>query len=295
MSMPRNDADEGSELEVFQSLPGRLATRDAQDLMAYPFFSLAKSKRTVPITFRTKEISLRVEGTHEHGIATIWDADVLIWAASQIVEARDQGLPTSRLMATTPYEILRFVGRGTGINQYDRLRAALDRLQSTTIATSMRQVAMRRLHRFSWINEWKERADEAGRPHGISLILPDWFYTGLLDPSLILTLDPVYFTLSGGIERWLYRLVRKHAGRQPAGWQFEFRHLYAKSGSVMRASDFARYLRRIAFAQALPGYQLHVERDKAGNEVLKFRVRTRPPIQRSIRELSRQLTFGSKL
>ena len=32
-------------------------------------------------------ITIRVEGTQEHGIATIWDADILIWAASQIVEA----------------------------------------------------------------------------------------------------------------------------------------------------------------------------------------------------------------
>ena len=44
------------------------------------------------------------------------------------------------------------------------LKAALDRLQSTTIATSIRQPTERRLHRFSWINEWKERADGNGRP-----------------------------------------------------------------------------------------------------------------------------------
>jgi hypothetical protein len=41
-------------------------------------------------------VTIRVEGTQEHGIATIWDADVLIWAASQIVEARDAGLRPSR-------------------------------------------------------------------------------------------------------------------------------------------------------------------------------------------------------
>ena len=68
-------------------------------------------------------------------MATIWDADVLIWAASQIVEARDSGLKTSRLMAATPYEILTFVGRGTSVRDYDRLKAALDRLQSTTVLT----------------------------------------------------------------------------------------------------------------------------------------------------------------
>ena len=100
--------------------------------MAYPFFSLAKSRRVVPIDFRAGKIAIRVEAVPEHGMATIWDADVLIWAASQIVEARDAGLKTSRLMAATPYEILTFVGRGTSARDYDRLKAALDRLQSTT-------------------------------------------------------------------------------------------------------------------------------------------------------------------
>ena len=66
-----------------------------------------------PIDFPLGEVSIRVEAVAEHGMATIWDADVLIWAASQIVDARDAGLRTSRLMAATPYEILTFVGRGT--------------------------------------------------------------------------------------------------------------------------------------------------------------------------------------
>src|SRR5690554_4645802 len=202
------------QLDLFRALPGDMAPRDAQDLMAYPFFSLAKSRRVAPIDFRSGNITIRVEGTAEHGIATIWDADILIWAASQIVEAMDAGLSTSRLMRATPYEILRFIGRGTGSRDYQRLKAALDRLQSTTVATSIRETTGRRLHRFSWINEWKECADAKGRPLGVELILADWFFAGVLDEALVLTLDPAYFKLTGGIERWLYRLVRKHGGRQ---------------------------------------------------------------------------------
>src|SRR5438477_10516453 len=170
---------EREQLELFRALPGDLAPRDAQDLMAYPFFSLAKTHRTTPIDFRMKEIAIRVEAVAEHGMATIWDADVLIWAASQIVEARDAGLRTSRLMAARPREILTFVGRGTSVRDYDRLKAALDRLQSTTVMTSIRQPTQRRRHRFSWINEWKETADAHGRPRGLELILPDWFYAGV--------------------------------------------------------------------------------------------------------------------
>ncbi|MPZ44228.1 MAG: RepA replication protein [Betaproteobacteria bacterium] len=259
------------ELLAFRALPGDMSPRDAQDLMAYPFFSLAKSKRTAPIDFRSGAVVVRVEGTAEHGIATVWDADILIWAASQIVEARDAGIPTSRLMQTTPYEILSFVRRGSSTRDYVRLKAALDRLQSTSIATSIRAPSGRRLHRFSWINEWRERADAQGRSLGIELILPDWFYAGVVERALVLTIDREYFNLTGGIERWLYRLVRKHGGRQQHGWQFDFRHLYLKSGSLSRFSDFARNVRDIAAKQPLPGYVLAVQRDLRGCEQLFFR------------------------
>ena len=81
--------DESREpLEIFRALPGEMAIRDAQDLMAYPFFSLAKSKRVVPIDFRAGELTVRVEGTVEHGLATRPDLERLAqawrrWAASE--------------------------------------------------------------------------------------------------------------------------------------------------------------------------------------------------------------------
>lgn len=269
-------ADAHAQLETFRALPGDMAVRDVQDLMAYPFFSLSKSRRVQPIDYRAGGVAVRVEGTLEHGLATIWDADVLIWAASQIVEARDAGIRSSRRLATTPYEILTFIGRGTSLRDYQRLRAALDRLQSTSVVTSLRQETRRRLHRFSWINEWTEHADGQGRPRGIELILPDWFYAGIVDASLVLTLDPAYFRLTGGIERWLYRLVRKHGGRQQTGWQFDFRHLHRKSGSLARFADFALDLRRIVAKQSLPGYWVNVYRTKSSfttrcDECLYFR------------------------
>lgn len=259
------------QMDMFRALPGDMAPRDAQDLMAHPFFSLAKSRRTVPINFHAGSVTVHVEGTLEHGIATIWDADILIWAASQIVEARDAGIPTSRLMRATPYEILRFIGRGSSSRDYQRLKAALDRLQSTSVATSIREITGRRLHRFSWINEWKELAATDGRPMGIELILADWFYSGVLDQALVLTIDPAYFRLKGGIERWMYRLVRKHAGRQEDGWQFDFRHLHRKSGSTARYSDFALDLRALVARQSLPGYQLEIVSLPPSTEILAFK------------------------
>src|ERR1700704_4087644 len=239
MSAPRRRQSERDQLDLFRALPGDLAPRDAQNLMAYPFFSLAKSRRVAPIDFRAGTITIRVEAVPEHGMATIWDADVLIWAASQIVSARDAGLKTSRLMAATPFEILTFVGRGTSVRDYERLKAALDRLQSTTVMTSIRQPTERRRHRFSRISEWKETAEGHGRPLGLELILPHWFYAGVLSEALVLTIDRASCELTGGLERWLYRLVRKHGGRQEGGLGFRFLPLYSKSWRLSPPTPFS--------------------------------------------------------
>jgi plasmid replication initiation protein len=216
-------------------------------------------------------------------MATIWDADVLIWAASQIVQARDTGLKTSRLMAATPYEILTFVGRGTSARDYDRLKAGLDRLQSTTVLTSIRQPEERRRHRFSWINEWKETSHANGRPVGLELILPDWFYAGVIDDALVLTIDRAYFELTGGLERWLYRLVRKHGGRQEGGWSFDLEHLHAKSGILSPLKHFAYDVRQIVQRQTLPGYQLVLTRDRNGSERLNFAPQPVDPLAARLR------------
>ena len=88
----------------------------------------------------------------------------------------------------------------------------------------------------------------------------------------MLTIDPAYFRLTGGIERWLYRLVRKHGGKQAYGWQFDFRYLHQKSGSTAKPYDFACDLRALVARQSLPGYVLGIERmPDNGMELLTFR------------------------
>ena len=205
----------------------------------------------------------------EHGMATIWDADVLIWAASQIVDAENNGISTSRFLRFTPYQLLAAIGRARGATEYRLLKSALARLQSTVIATTIRHGEHWHRQQFSWINEWEEMVTRSGRVEGMEFVLPEWFYRGVIDRSLVLTIDPAYFRLTGGIERWLYRIARKHTGRQPQGWAFEIRHLYAKSGSLARFSDFALDIRRIAARQPLPGYALTIGRD-AGSEILQI-------------------------
>ena len=268
-AQPTEDS-ERSRLDPFVVATGDAPPRDQRDLMERPFFSLAKTPRTKPILYKAADIEVQVFGMPEHGMATIWDADVLIWAASQIVAAENDGLTTSRFVRFTPYHLLRAIGRPTGNRQYLLLKAALARLQSTVIATTIRNGPHWRRRQFSWINEWEEMTTRAGRVEGMEFVLPEWFYNSVIDRSLVLTIDPAYFRLTGGIERWLYRVARKHAGHQRHGWIFEVAHLHQKSGSLARPSDFALDLRRIAARQPLPGYRLQIEREDS-RELLRIR------------------------
>jgi len=271
------DASERSHLNPFVVATGDAAPRDQRDLMERPFFSLAKTPRTKPILYKAADVEVQVLAMPEHGMATIWDADVLIWAASQIVAAENDGLRTSRFFRFTPYHLLRAMGRPTGNRQYVLLKAALARLQSTVIATTIRNDPHWRRRQFSWINEWEEMTTRTGRVEGMEFVLPEWFYNSVVDRSLVLTIDPAYFRLTGGIERWLYRVARKHAGHQRHGWLFEVAHLHLKSGSLARVSDFALDLRRIAARQPLPGYRLEIEREH-GRELLRIRPEILPTV-----------------
>lgn len=109
-----SEASERTRLDPFVVTTGDASPRDQRDLMERPFFSLAKTPRTKPILYKAVDVEVQVFGMPEHGMATIWDADVLIWAASQIVEAENHGLATSRFFRFTPYQLLRAIGRPTG-------------------------------------------------------------------------------------------------------------------------------------------------------------------------------------
>ena len=140
---------------------------------------------------------------------------------------------------------------------------------------------------------WQERTDRDGRPVGVELILPDWFYRAVLDDALVLTIDRAYFDLTGGLERWLYRVVRKHGGRQSFGWSFDFAHLHRKSGSLSPLKHFAYDLRDIIRRQPLPGYRLAITQQVGGPELLTF-VATDPTFSpRRARDGSRQRALGT--
>ena len=244
--------------------------------MEYPFLSLQKG-RSKPIKFESKGVNLSVHAPAEFGIATIWDWDLIIFAASHLNEAIEQGGAASPKVRFAPHDALRQMRRGTSGRHYQELAQSIRRLRVTTVITNVRYDDDAGEERpFSWLASYKipkkySRSTMTPEdPHGDpdpaqpwEIELPPWLYNAILRRREILAVHPDYFDLTGGIERWLYRLARKAVpdkGGFP-GISFRMETLLARSGSSRPLRNFAVDVRKIAERQSLPEYDIAINRD----------------------------------
>ena len=238
-----------------------LRFRDQKDTMERPFFSLSKSKRMKSIEYQNDNdgIFVTVLPHQDYGMATIWDADVLIWAASVLSDMKNRRLnEIPRELKFQPHDLLKVIGRSTGGKDYAQLRGALDRLKSTIINTNIRAARGTKHITFSWIDQWEDLVDSRTKEsRGLTLTLSDWFYRGVTEEGGVLSIDPAYFSISGGRERWLYRVARKHAGGNGAeGFAISMPTLFEKSGAEGTYRRFKFEMQRIVARNDLPGFLL---------------------------------------
>jgi plasmid replication initiation protein len=136
-----------------------LRFRDQKDTMERPFFSLSKSKRMKPIEYGNESdgIFVTVQPHQDYGMATIWDADILIWAASVLCDLKNRGRnDNSREIKFQPHDLLKAIGRSSGGRDYAQLRDSLERLKSTVVTTNIRVRGNQKRAMFSWIDQWDD-------------------------------------------------------------------------------------------------------------------------------------------
>ncbi|WP_271301013.1 replication initiator protein A [Sphingomonas sp. CV7422] len=276
---------EGSsdQFDLFLPYLADLPLRDQREMMERPFFSLAKSKRVKPIDYRSPDGKswVHVSANADYGMATIWDADILIYCASVLADMARRGVnDVPRKLHLMPYDLLRAIGRPTTGRAYELLGQALDRLVATTIKTNIR-AENRREATFSWLDGWTQLVDaKTERSRGMTIELSNWFWEGVMMTGGVLSIDRAYFDLTGGRERWLYRVARKHAGGAgEGGFAIAMPTLFEKSGAEGQYRRFKFEIAKIAERDELPGFALTLEQAGDKREPL-LRMRRRPEAQR---------------
>ena len=208
--------------------------------MSMPLCSLSKRKRIKPIEWTSSDRKrwVKVTAPAESGIATIWDLDIVLWAISQLNEAVERDAAVGHSIRFQAYDLLKATGRHTGGKNYAELEMALRRLTGTVIETSIRADKRRGKAMFHWVEAWSHDLDQDGRSKGMTITVPDWIYQAVVVDRSVLAISPKYFEITSGIGRWLYRLARRHAGKQPNGWRFTMKDLHK-----LNSPEFSRHPR----------------------------------------------------
>lgn len=278
------------QFDLFLPYIADLPLRDQREMMERPFFSLAKTKRTKPIEYSSPDGKLwvNVSANPSYGMATIWDADILIYCASMLADMQRRGInDVPRTLHLMPYDLLRAIGRPTTGRAYELLGQALDRLVATTVKTNIR-AENRREATFSWLDGWTQLIDErTERSRGMTLELSNWFWEGVLMKGGVLSIDRAYFDITGGRERWLYKVARKHAGGAgEVGFAISMPTLFDKSGAEGEYRRFKFEILKLVERNALPGYDLILQQASSGGEPAIRMIRNDSKLDVQLRTLS---------
>lgn len=249
---------------------------DCVSLMDIAVFRLSKrdKRELVSIRYDFRNGDYLKINSGPNGMATIWDYDIVIILTSYLTESmnlyhQNKGKIPSRIVTIKVCDILKFSQKGCGSRQYDELEMALDRLKNTTIETIRAPKKGDRITRIAkpegLINGYTvESRTKAGKLSKVSIEIPNWLYKEVTQGPKphVLTLSPEYFSISSGIDRFIYRLARKSAGTKPAIWGGKV--LHERSFSSGGYNTFSQLTRKAIKKNNLPEFDLQKQQGRNG-------------------------------
>lgn len=248
------------------------SVKGERNVMAFPWFDLDRRALKSRIAFEDPDLGVTIEvrAGGAGGCPTIYDKDLILYAATVIAKRADDGefdgTDRDRTVDFTIHDFLRVAGRSTDKNSYDGFHGMLDRLTTASIRTNIEIAAddgeIEGLDGwFTWFESGtavKYRRDKDGqkRVQRVRVVVGKWLWNAIVKDRRILTYDPRYFDLDP-VERRLYDLARVHVGHQER-WQIGLAKLQKRIGDNRRLSKFADAILAIQDRDSLPTYRFRV-------------------------------------
>lgn len=242
--------------DIFDNLP----VKDDTASMEHPFFTLSTKPDKRVIEYSHGNKSVKVIPSHI-GLPTIFDKDVLLYCASQVMERLNKGVIPPKTIKLSTHDFLVATNRNICGDAYKRLENSLVRLRSCTVETTIRTGKTKQVKGFGLIESYGflKNDHDKRRVIGLEITLSDWFYNSLIAKE-VLTINRDYFRLRKSTERRVYEIARKHCGNKPA-WKISLEKLYQKSGALSEIKHFRAAIRKIAEHNHLPDYTVHHSKD----------------------------------
>jgi len=247
--------------------------RDVIDLMEFPFVALSKD-RINPIIYENDDKTQKVVISGHRGqfIASIYDWDIILVVAGRIQEILNKGSDIPSRNVTIPrHELLKALHRQGARKDQKSLEKSLDRLKSTLINTTVNNKDLRHRAGFGFIDSWGYLERKNNRETRIIHIsLSDWLYELCCAQGSLLKSNRLYFDITSGLKKFLYRTARKHAGNNEDGWEFSVEKLYEKSGSEREFKKFKNDLKSAVQDNDIPDYSMKwMEKNRQSHVIFK--------------------------
>ena len=235
--------------------------RDMIDVMEVPFLALSKN-RTKSINYQSKDgkTKVKVSAHREHYVASIYDWDIIQLISGKIQEIINSGsdIPP-RTLIIARHTLIKSLHKHDVRKTAKEIEAALFRLNSTRIETTIRNEDYRYKGGFGFLDSWgyTERKDIKE----FQITLSDWLYDGICRKGSLLKVSQEYFNLTSGLKKFLYRTARKHVGNNNY-WEFSIEKLYEKSASEQEFKKFKYDLKKAVSDNDIPDYWVEWKEDK---------------------------------
>jgi plasmid replication initiation protein len=240
-------------VDIFESFRDDIAS------MEHPIFSLSKKP-----DFRIPEYShngktIKIKPSSD-GLPTIFDKDILLYIASSLINAKNNGESISQYVRFTSYDYLVTTNKSTGGEQYNQMKASLSRLQGCSIETNIKTNDVEITEGFGLIDNYRVlKEGKNGKALAMEVRVNDWFYNSIIGNE-VLTIDRGYFRLKKPTDRRLYELARKHCGNQSV-WKISLDKLKVKIGTVSPLRAFRYNMKKLIDSNHLPEYNISMYGD----------------------------------
>ncbi len=242
--------------DIFDALP---YIKDDLASMEHPIFSLSTKLDTRTLHYEHNGNTITIIPS-SLGLATIYDKDILLFCASYLKAAINEGRTPSKRIRVTAYDLLKSTNRGIDGRNYENLQKTLNRLRGTTINTNIRTGGMQIHEGFGLIDTWRiVTKDYNGRMIAIEIKVSDWFYNAIIANEL-LTINCDYFQLRKPLERRIYELARKHCG-DDRDFKISLEKLHNKIGTTAPIRKLRAQVRAMEETNPLPDYAVSMESD----------------------------------
>ncbi len=268
--------EKGATHNIARSVPiPDMSIKEDLSLIDHALFVLSKRKTgdDTPLVYEFDGGSITVVGTSLHGIATIFDYDIVLYMCShlaremekvkKIANDKSKGINNPKLppryIDIDTDDFLRFAQKTPGGARYEAMRDSLSRLKTTTVCIKQESGGYRRSGMFSYVGEYtiveesNTKVRKSGKGRGVvkaRVVIPNWIYDGIVrcEKPSVLTLHREYFSISSSVMRVLYRYAKRYGGLTgPIDVPVDEFHRISGSGNSLK--EFTKQLKKILAKQ----------------------------------------------